>query len=205
MTEEKNRSDLSIVYREINLLIPYALNARTHSDEQLEQLKASITEFGWTSPVLIDEAGVIIAGHGRVLAASALGLDMAPTITLTGLSETQKKAYRLADNRLPLNAGWDEALLAEELKQIMAEGFDLSVTGFSESELDAMLADPEAIPFDSDEDSGGIDIDYLSFCRKKIPMSESETAAMLHALDAYVEENGSLFGFVSHLVGGEHA
>src|SRR4051794_17752596 len=95
-------------------LLPYANNARTHSPEQVAQIAASIAEFGFTVPVLIDEHGVLVAGHGRVLAARALGLDAVPTIRLGHLSEAQLRAYRLADNQLALNAGWDEALLAQE-------------------------------------------------------------------------------------------
>ncbi|HDR2706217.1 TPA: ParB N-terminal domain-containing protein [Enterobacter mori] len=101
---------LKIVYRPLKELTPYARNARTHSGEQVAQLVASIEEFGWTNPVLIDENGEIIAGHGRVLAAEAIDIVSVPTIKLMGLTEKQKRAYRLADNRLPLNAGWDTHL-----------------------------------------------------------------------------------------------
>lgn len=104
---------LKIVYRPLQKLSPYAHNARTHSPEQVAQLVESIKQFGWTNPVLIDEKGEIIAGHGRVMAAEVLKMDSVPVIVLSCLKEDQKKAYRLADNRLPLNAGWDEDLLQE--------------------------------------------------------------------------------------------
>ena len=106
---------MKIVYRPLQELSPYAHNARTHSPEQVAQLVESIKQFGWTNPVLIDEKGEIIAGHGRVMAAEVLKMDSIPVIVLSGLMDDQKKAYRLADNRLPLNAGWDEELLTDVL------------------------------------------------------------------------------------------
>ena len=111
---------LKIVYRPLQKLSPYAHNARTHSPEQVAQLVESIKQFGWTNPVLIDEKGEIIAGHGRVMAAEVLKMDSVPVIVLSGLTDDQKKAYRLADNRLPLNAGWDEDLLRMELSDLIS-------------------------------------------------------------------------------------
>ena len=116
-------------------LVPYANNARTHSPEQIVQIAASIREWGWTVPVLVDEAGGLIAGHGRVLAARKLGLDEIPVMVATGWSEAQKRAYILADNKLALNAGWDDGLLKIELGDLKSEGFDLTLTGFGELEL----------------------------------------------------------------------
>ncbi len=110
---------LKIVYRPLQELSPYAHNARTHSTEQVAQLVESIKQFGWTNPVLIDEKGEIIAGHGRVMAAEMLKMDSVPVIVLSGLTDEQKKAYRLADNRLPMNAGWDEDLLRMELSDLI--------------------------------------------------------------------------------------
>jgi DNA modification methylase len=128
--------------RKIDALIPYARNARTHSDEQVAQIAASIREWGWTVPILVDEGGGIIAGHGRVLAARKLGLDDAPVMVAEGWSEAQKRAYVLADNKLALNAGWDMALLGEELRGLEELGFDCELTGFDGTELEALLADP---------------------------------------------------------------
>lgn len=122
---------LKIVYLPLQKLSPYAHNARTHSPEQVAQLVESIKQFGWTNPVLIDEKGEIIAGHGRVMAAEVLKMDSVPVIVLSGLKEDQKKAYRLADNRLPLNAGWDEELLRMELSELINADFDISLTGFT--------------------------------------------------------------------------
>src|ERR1019366_972589 len=128
-------------------LVPYAKNARTHSDEQVMQIAASIAQFGFTNPLLVDSNAGIIAGHGRLLGARKLGLTEVPVIVLDHLSEIQKRAYIIADNKLALNAGWDEELLAAELSALEAEGFDLEVVGFSESELENLLPEePAATP-----------------------------------------------------------
>ena len=119
----------------IERLIPYARNSRSHSDAQVAQVAASIREFGFTNPVLIDGADGIIAGHGRVMAARKLGLDKVPCIRLAHLTETQKRAYIIADNKLALNAGWDEEMLALELAELREVDFDLDVVGFDEAEL----------------------------------------------------------------------
>lgn len=143
---------LAIEYRPISSLIPYARNARTHSEEQIAQIAASIREFGWTNPILVDGENGIIAGHGRVLAARKLDIDPVPCIELAGLSEAQRRAYILADNKLALNAGWDEQLLRLEVADLAGMAFDLSLIGFGESEQAALLAaqggltDPDDTP-----------------------------------------------------------
>ncbi|WP_395351041.1 ParB N-terminal domain-containing protein [Variovorax sp. UC122_21] len=131
--------------RPIDSLVPYARNSRTHSDEQLGQLADSMREWGFTMPVLVDEDGGIIAGHGRVLAAKRLELTEVPVIVAKGWSETKKRAYVIADNKLALNAGWDEDLLAAELVDLQAEGYALELTGFNEKELLGLLS-PDAAP-----------------------------------------------------------
>lgn len=135
------KRDLRIKQRPIDSLIPYTRNARTHSDEQVEQIAASIREFGWTNPVLVDGKNGIIGGHGRVLAAKLLGEKKVPCIELAGMSESETRAYILADNKLAENAGWDDELLRLELGDLEAEGFDLSLIGFGELELESLLAD----------------------------------------------------------------
>ena len=137
----------------IDELIPYALNSRTHSDEQVAQIAASIKEFGFNNPVLLDKENGIIAGHGRVLAARKLGLKEIPTIELSHLTDTQRKAYVIADNKLALNAGWDMELLSLEMGDLRDEGFDLSLIGFNDDELANMfvdktegLTDPDEVP-----------------------------------------------------------
>ena len=128
--------------RKISELIPYARNARTHSDEQVAQIAASIKEWGWTTPVLIDEDGEIIAGHGRVLAARKLGIDKIPTMTATGWTKAQKQAYVLADNQLPQNAGWDDAMVKVELGELELGDFDLSLIGFDGDYLAGLAVEP---------------------------------------------------------------
>lgn len=133
-------------------LIPYARNARTHSDAQVAQIAASIREFGWTNPVLVDAENGIIAGHGRVLAARKLGMEEVPCIELAHLTEAQKKAYILADNKLALNAGWDDELLALEIADLKDADFDLDLLGFTDEELNRLTAEelPEGL---TDEDA----------------------------------------------------
>ena len=124
----------------IGRLLPYARNARIHDDGQVTKIAGSMAEFGWTVPVLVAGSGEIIAGHGRVLAARKLGLEAVPVIVLDHLTPAQRQAYRIADNRLTELGGWDEALLAGELKELVAENFDLSLIGFEDGELDRLLA-----------------------------------------------------------------
>jgi hypothetical protein len=121
---------LKIEYVTTADLIPYALNSRTHSERQVAQIAASIQEFGFTNPVLVDESGSIIAGHGRIEAANLLNLAEVPTISLLGLSEAQKKAYVIADNKLALNAGWNDELLKVELEALSEVDFNLEILGW---------------------------------------------------------------------------
>lgn len=123
-------------------LVPYARNSRTHDDAQVAQIAASIKEFGFTNPILIDEDGGIIAGHGRLSAARKLGIDEVPCLRLGHLTDAQKRAYVIADNRLALNAGWDEEMLKVEFAELGDLGFDLELTGFDAKEIDVFLADP---------------------------------------------------------------
>jgi len=129
--------------RKVNELIPYINNSRTHSDAQIGEIAASIREFGWTNPILIDGENGIIAGHGRVKAAMLLGMEEVPVIELSHLSETQKKAYIIADNRLALNAGWDNEMLTIELNGLLADGFALEVLGFDAEVLEQLLGGDE--------------------------------------------------------------
>lgn len=126
---------MKITEKKVTELIPYVNNSRTHSDEQIAQIAASIKEFGWTNPILVDGANSIIAGHGRLLAARKLGMESVPTIQLKDLTEAQKKAYVIADNKLALNAGWDDALLKIELESLQEIGFKLDLLGFDPNEI----------------------------------------------------------------------
>jgi len=135
----------------VDKLIPYAKNSRTHSPEQVGQIAASIKEFGFRNPILVDNL-TLIAGHGRLLAAQKLGLDKVPTIDCSDMTESQKKAYIIADNKLALNAGWDTAMLTIEMKELQEEGFDLELLGFDDKELNALL-EPEVVQGLTDEDA----------------------------------------------------
>ena len=141
-------------YKSANVadLIPYARNSRTHSDAQVAQIAASIREFGFTNPVLVDGANGVIAGHGRILAARKLGMDTVPVIELAHLSEAQKRAYVIADNKLALNAGWDDEMLRLEISELSEADFDVSLLGFSDEEL--ALMEPEKVEAGQTEGTG---------------------------------------------------
>lgn len=145
------KKDTVLEYRKTGILIPYARNSRTHSEAQTQQIAASIREFGFTNPVLIDEDNGIIAGHGRVQAAQLLGMDEVPCIVLSGLSEAKKRAYIIADNKLALNAGWNDEMLRLEFQDLQEMGFDLDLTGFSAEELDKLM--PKQVDGLTDEDA----------------------------------------------------
>ena len=158
-TRLDDRSKMQIVFRPIEQLVPYARNARTHSDAQVAQIAGAMREFGWTNPVLLDEHDGIIAGHGRILAARKLGLKQdIPCIVLAGLSDAQKRALVIADNKLALNAGWDNDMLTMELGDITTDGFDLGIIGFSPNEINAMLGLDDG-PKDGDPGAGAGDGD----------------------------------------------
>lgn len=134
---------MEIIYKKINELKPYENNSRTHDESQIKQICESIKEYGWTNPVLIDEKGMIIAGHGRIEAGKKLDIKEVPCIVLSGLTEAQKKAYVIADNKMALNAGWNEELLKTELENLKELDFDLELTGFNIDELDELFEQDE--------------------------------------------------------------
>ena len=159
-------------------LVPYARNSRTHSAEQVAQIAASIREFGFTNPLLIDEQGGIIAGHGRLLAAQKLGFDEVPAITLQWLSDAQKKAYVIADNKLALNAGWDDEMLRVEFQELQEMGFDLELTGFSLDEI-------AGLEFDEGEEVGMPDLpdgDKEPFQQKTFTLHDEQAAVVDDAI-----------------------
>lgn len=153
MSKKQNPAD-KVEQWPIEKLVPYAKNSRTHSEEQVAQIAASIKEWGFTTAVLVDESGSIIAGHGRVMAARKLGLASLPVMVAAGWTDAQKRAYVIADNKLALNAGWDNELLALELAELDGLGFDVELTGFSDEEIKALmpvevtegLTDPDDAP-----------------------------------------------------------
>lgn len=149
---------LKVSYRRIEDLIPYARNARTHSDDQVARIAGSIKEFGWTNPILVDGENGIIAGHGRLAAARKLGMSEVPVIELDGLSDVQKRAYIIADNKMALDAGWDDELLKIEFEDLKIEGYNLDLTGFSEVEIGNVLngwdSDIPELDADDEPDTG---------------------------------------------------
>ncbi|EEQ5846521.1 TPA: ParB N-terminal domain-containing protein, partial [Enterobacter kobei] len=190
-----------IEYLPVGKLLRYAKNSRTHSDEQVEQLVNSIREFGFTNPVLIDEKNELIAGHGRLAAAEILEMDKVPAIRLSNLSEKQKKAYRIADNKLALNAGWDMQLLAEEVKALMDDDFDIDLLGFNDAELDEMLSDEQ--PQEEDDNSSPVvQIKYLAIDKERIPATDMEIALLLDVYRQYHDAHETHEGFVQYLANG---
>lgn len=146
----KTTTNMELV--EINKLVPYVNNARTHSPEQINKLRSSLREFGFINPVIIDKGYGIIAGHGRVIAAREEGIDKVPCVFVDHLTEAQKKAYIIADNRMALDAGWDEELLRVEIEALQAEAFDVSLTGFDEKEITDLFKDTQSEVKDDDYD-----------------------------------------------------
>lgn len=134
-------SELQVTYKKVDDLIPYAANSRTHSAEQIAQIAASIREFQFTNPILIDGEGTIIAGHGRLLAARKLGMEEVPAIVLDHLTKAQQRALVIADNQLALNAGWDMEMLENEVRALDDEGYDLAILGLADDDLARMLAE----------------------------------------------------------------
>ena len=143
--------NLEVAYVATTDLIPYANNPRTHSDQQVAQVAASIQEFGFNNPILIDEHNSIIAGHGRLAAAQKLEMNTVPTILLTGLSEAQRKAYVIADNKLTENGGWDYDILAVEIDRLKELDVNIDLTGFGVEELQVITQDVDFEPADEDE------------------------------------------------------
>tara|TARA_R110000782_G_scaffold55759_2_gene117264 strand:- start:565 stop:1080 length:516 start_codon:yes stop_codon:yes gene_type:complete len=141
-------------------LTPYINNSRTHNDEQIEQIANSIREFGFTNPVLIDENNEVLAGHGRLKAAEFLELKSIPSIQITGLTEQQKKAYVIADNKLALNAVWDDEMLQKELSDLFAQDFDLSLLGWSENEITSFVGNSLENIIDEKDYIGAEEIEF---------------------------------------------
>lgn len=162
-TPDAAEAPRKIVMRNIAELRPYEKNARTHSQQQVKQIAASIKEFGWTNPILIDEEDNVIAGHGRLLGGAELGETQAPTLTLTGLTDAQKRAYIIADNKLALNAGWDIDVLSEELKRLATDEVDFGLMGFDAREIEQLIGMPQFAAASADE-QGRLDLTAQITC-----------------------------------------
>jgi len=197
------RMHTALELADVEALIPYARNSRTHSDAQVAQIVASIREFGFTNPVLIDEGGGVIAGHGRIMAAKQLGMAQVPALVLSGLTDAQKRAYVIADNQLALNAGWDEDMLRLELTALSSLDFDLDLIGFNERELAALVGDvlPDRHGEDSIPDAPAVPVsrpgdvwlcgDHRVMCGDSTDagdvarLANGETATLVHADPPY--------------------
>lgn len=174
-----NKTPERIEKLKVSDLIPYARNARTHSDEQVAQIAASIREFGWTNPVLIDAQGTIIAGHGRVMAARKLGLEVVPCIRLEHLTPAQARAYCLADNKLTLNAGWDDEMLKVAIEQSKEDGIDIALTGFSDEEIAQLFLEVQQGETDPVKEWEGMpEFDNPNNCFRKVIVNFEDEEAV---------------------------
>jgi ParB-like chromosome segregation protein Spo0J len=169
--------NLEVAYIATTDVIPYANNPRTHSDQQVSQVAASIKEFGFNNPILLDEHNGIIAGHGRLAAAQKLGMQLVPTITLEGLTEAQRKAYVIADNKLTENGGWDYDLLAVEIERLKELEINVDLTGFDAEELQVITQDVAFEPASEDEQGKLDELDPkwidCPHCGKEFDMRET--------------------------------
>lgn len=193
---------LEITFIELDQLTPYAKNSRTHSEAQIEQIAESIQEFGFTNPVLLDENKMIIAGHGRLAAAQLMELETVPCVILEGLTEAQKKAYVIADNKLALNAGWDWKLLTMELEALEEMDFDVELTGFSEDELAELIGDEDTIDLNDGADSSvsGESLLRLTFGANRVELNQAEFDTLESRLKDYIENFGGSYGFIGALL-----
>lgn len=190
--------DRQIVNVNINDIIPYVNNARTHSDEQIIQLRSSLREFGFVNPILIDSDYGLIAGHGRLTAAKLENYQTVPCVIIDGLTDTQKKAYILADNRLAEKAGWDMELVNIELQELSDMDFDIELTGF-----DFNIENDDIEPIDDENISTSANTEhFMSIDKTKITLTEEEFIDLQNSLNRYVELNGVSFGFVRSILNG---
>lgn len=186
--------ELEIIYKQVDELIPYVNNSRTHSDMQITQIAASIKEFGFTNPILTDGDNGVIAGHGRLMAAKKLGLDKVPVIELNGLDEIKKKAYIIADNKLALNSGWDQELLLLEIENLKLNDFDIGILGFDNSEL--LRSDIDYSVLDGQSIDGQIE-DMAKGVRKAIQIEyEVEHYDEAFELVKFWREQGAYVGYM---------
>lgn len=162
-TKQSNPAD-KVEQWDITKLVPYARNSRTHSDAQVAQIAASIKEWGWTTPVLVDEDGSIIAGHGRTLAAQRLKMTQVPVMVAKGWSDTKKRAYIIADNKLALNGSWDNELLRVELESLHEDSFDMDLLGFDAPELALAMGLGADFEPGTEDDQGKLDEKDPTIC-----------------------------------------
>lgn len=192
--------------RKVADLVPYARNSRTHTAEQISAVAASIKEWGWTTPVLVADDGMIIAGHCRVLAANKLRIEEIPVLVARGWSEAQKRAYVIADNQLAISADWDKQLLKIEIEDLEGLDFDIELLGFEPAELGEILND--GVPIAGDEEgssaSGADAGDFLKWAKQRIPLAADELESLERLVSRYVEIFGLAHGFARWIVEGKH-
>lgn len=199
---------MEIVLLDPKTVKPHPRNARIHSAAQIQQICDSIEEFGFTNPILLDEEGVAIAGHGRLIAAVQMGLEKVPTIQFFHLTEAQKRAYIIADNKLGLNSGWNEKMLAEELGNLASEDFSMEITGFDIRELGAMnlfggSSVSDLVNLNRPDSGGSTSMGaLLSWGANRLAMSDQEDDALNRALKEYEDQFGLHQGFVAWLCEG---
>jgi|TARA_R110000796_G_scaffold148262_6_gene265126 ParB family chromosome partitioning protein len=190
------------VVKKISELKPYESNSRLHAQEQITQIMKSITTFGFTNPVLIDELGGVIAGHGRLEAATRLELSEVPCIVVTGLDQHKKAALVIADNKIAENATWNYDALKSELGFLSDFDFDLTLTGFNDDELDNLLEELSGDLNSLDmSDSRGVGMDYLVFGKNKVEISSEDFDELSLRLKQHIDSCGTTFGFVQRLIG----
>lgn len=196
-----------ILQKKISTLKEADVNARVHSEEQIDQIAASMAAYGFTQPILIDEKNILIAGHGRLAAAKRLNMESVPCIVLSHLTPDQKRAYAIADNKISLNSKWDEEILKTELAGLQGDDIDLSLLGFSEFELNTLLTiddeDMESLSAGDGESSTGEQGDVLRVLGHQIPLDTQDKALLKNAIEGYLAENGTLFGFAGKLIQGK--
>lgn len=191
----KKNQNMQIVYKSIDDLIPYARNSRQHSDLQIAQLAGMIKEFGFKQPILVDGDNGIIAGHGRVLAARKLGMTDIPTIEVSDLSETQKKAFIIADNKIALNSTWDQDLLKLEIEELQGAGFDLDILAFDPSEIQFNTIDYSVL--DGEDDINEQLDDMAQGVRKAIQIEfEPQDYEEAQELVKYWRDAGAYVGYM---------
>lgn len=202
-TDSKNWAADKVERRSVASLVPYAQNSRTHSAEQVDQIAASIKEWGWTVPVLIDEEGGIIAGHGRIMAAQQLGIEEVPVMIASGWTEAQRRAYVIADNKLAMNADWNLEVLSAELSDLIDGGFDIELSGFNLDEIAELAQDMDAaadLVQLAQPNSSDSKVQRLTFGKKVVPLTDDELAQLHASLEAYVNEFGLMNGWIGKLL-----
>lgn len=190
------------VVKNTSELVPYARNSRLHSSEQITQIADSIKEFGFLNPVIVDGENGIIAGHGRVMAAQELGIEQLPCIEAAHLTEAQRRAYVIADNKLAMNSTWDESLLKIELKELETIGYDIEGLGFDHMELDSILDVGISIDVDGAEGKTGSNLPKMKFGKAQVEMNADELEALMDLYNQHIDATGSSFGFVTRLING---